>query len=391
MTAHAQGIVVVLGMHRSGTSAITRGLAALGVDLGNNLYPAAIDNPKGFWEDVDCLMLNERLLKHLGSGYDVLGLSTDLADALSTDAQWEVFVQEAVGLLRGKTRQSELYGFKDPRTSRLLPFWQEALRRADCEPRFVIAMRNPMSVAASLLTRNGIDVRKSHFLWLEHLVGALFHSRGFPRVVVDYDRFIDDPSRQLGRVARVLGLYPAPKHSGGVRALAEEFLDGRLRHTQYTLGDLKRSSDVPVDVVCLYEILQAAAEDTVELDSPDTAAVVEDLRLRLIDFAPAFHYISSLENRCVGAEPTLDEYDKQIAELRQVAAARDAEILALKQMVTDRDRQISDLARLVRARDLEVHQLQSSYSLRLGKALLWPLRKFGLLKLARRSRTFSRR
>ena len=65
-------LVVVLGMHRSGTSAITRGLEVLGVNLGDNLYPAAIDNPKGFWEDNDFLGINEELLAHLDYSVDRL-------------------------------------------------------------------------------------------------------------------------------------------------------------------------------------------------------------------------------------------------------------------------------------------------------------------------------
>ena len=60
-----QRLIVVLGMHRSGTSAITKSLELLGVGLGSELHPAGFDNPKGFWEDRDCLEINERLLKHL--------------------------------------------------------------------------------------------------------------------------------------------------------------------------------------------------------------------------------------------------------------------------------------------------------------------------------------
>lgn len=65
-----KSIVVVLGMHRSGTSAITRGLMVLGVELGDNLMPPAADNNKGFFEDVDVNAINVELYRSLGHGQD---------------------------------------------------------------------------------------------------------------------------------------------------------------------------------------------------------------------------------------------------------------------------------------------------------------------------------
>ena len=58
---------MVLGMHRSGTSAITKGLEVLGVNLGDNLLPPKDDNPKGFFEDRDLVNLNERVLEKIGT------------------------------------------------------------------------------------------------------------------------------------------------------------------------------------------------------------------------------------------------------------------------------------------------------------------------------------
>ena len=68
-------VIVVLGMHRSGTSAIARSLELLGVGLGDNLHPAGFDNPKGFWEDRACLEINEELLRYFGSAYDRMDLA----------------------------------------------------------------------------------------------------------------------------------------------------------------------------------------------------------------------------------------------------------------------------------------------------------------------------
>ena len=77
-------VIVVLGMHRSGTSAITRGLQELGADLGPDLMPAAEgDNDKGFWEDMGAYRINERILSKLGSSWD--GLAEISTEALMSD------------------------------------------------------------------------------------------------------------------------------------------------------------------------------------------------------------------------------------------------------------------------------------------------------------------
>jgi hypothetical protein len=377
-------IVVVLGMHRSGTSAVTRGLAVLGVHLGDELYPPAVDNPKGFWEDSGCLALNERLLTHMGSGYDVLGFPTKLTESLRTDAGLDSLLQDAAHLIRERVNQADLYGFKDPRTSRLLPFWKEVFRRADCVPAFVIAVRNPMSVAASLNVRNGIEATKAHLLWLEHMASALIESRGFRRIVVDYDRFMDDPRRELLRVAETLGLEVSSERAVAIREFSEDFLDGKLRHTRYTLIELAQSPDVPGDVVRLYEVLQGVAEDNVDVDDAVTVAALEDLWNRINDFAPAFRYLARLEERCASLHGAVAGRDEHIAELSQIVAERDRQVTAASQMLADREGQIAWLNQAMGERDRQIEQLRACHSMRLGSALLAPFRSLRNLTTSRR-------
>ena len=117
-------LIAVLGMHRSGTSAITRGLELLGVGLGSNLHPAGFDNPKGFWEDRRVIQINEELLALQGSAYDRLGLAQQ---ALPSGAKLSHIKLKAIQLLQTQLTAGEgIWGFKDPRTCRLLPFWLES-------------------------------------------------------------------------------------------------------------------------------------------------------------------------------------------------------------------------------------------------------------------------
>ena len=304
-------LVVVLGMHRSGTSAITRGLEVLGVNLGDNLYPAAIDNPKGFWEDNDFLGINEELLAHLDYSVDRLGLidwqmpSTAIVESLELKAE---------KLVSERCKKNALWGFKDPRTARLLPFWQAVFERVGCDVRYVIATRNPISIVESLYKRSGFEGGTTFYLWLEHLIPAISGTMNAKRVVVDYDQLLENPKLQLLRVAKALGVTaPEPL---ALFAFESEFLDVGLRHTYFTMQDLERYPSVPLQVVTAYDWLVKLANDSVLLDSAETKSVFEALSQELIFLSPTLNFIGYQEQKIVTFTQTIAEREQLIAALQ---------------------------------------------------------------------------
>lgn len=278
-TTPAETILLVLGMHRSGTSAITRAMDLLGINLGDDLYPPGFDNPKGFWEDRQCLAINEELLRQLGSAYDALQIDWRLAD---TSPAVSSLKTSATTLLTERLRQYRgLWGFKDPRCCRLLPFWNEVLADVGCRTCCVIVLRNPLSVASSLAKRNGFSTEKSLMLWLQHMVPALLETTGHRRVVVDFDRFTDAFTAQLLRIAAALGL-PAP--AGDARevvAYGNDFLQNTLVHSRFSLAELRADRRVAADVALLYRVLLDLAEDLADPADPDILAAVADIQRRL--------------------------------------------------------------------------------------------------------------
>ena len=308
-------IVVVLGMHRSGTSAIARGLSVLGVELGNDLHPPGDDNPKGFWEDKNCLRINESLLQHLGSAYDKLGLSPEVLESLNHASVIRSLKLEAVEVLRAKFSQSDQCGFKDPRVSRLLPFWKNVFEEAGCAPGFVIAVRNPISVARSLGKRNGIEPEKSYFLWLEHVVSAVIESIGSRRVVVDYDVFMDNPKEELRRIADMLNLNPPMKNSAALKEFTEEFLEGKLRHTRFQREDLKLDPKLPEDVSRAYELALNLANGKQSFEDVGVQEEFLHIRQRWRDYAPAFGYANILEGKIVDLYHCIAERKEKLENL----------------------------------------------------------------------------
>jgi O-antigen biosynthesis protein len=223
-------------MHRAGTSLVTRGLKSLGIYLGDDFLDAKPDNPTGYWEDRNIVSFNSRVL-------NVFGLQWKNVAWLK-NAQWdkpaiETIRLEAIEYIQAKFVSHPLWGFKDPRTFRLLPFWSSVFQRVGVEDAYVVVIRNPLSVAQSLLKRE-VDAPTSHSLWLLHMVPYLSRVAEKPFVVTDYDLLMEDPRGQLERIGRALEIPPTDTSSVEIEKFVADFVDPALRHNQFVRidGDL---------------------------------------------------------------------------------------------------------------------------------------------------------
>ncbi len=223
-------VIVVLGMHRSGTSVVARALNSVGVYLGDHLLSPAMDNPSGYWEDTQITAANDRLLREHGFLWEMPGF--DCAAVMERDVTMSIRdeIERDLALRFGA---SPLWGFKDPRVCILLPIWHEIFRRLDVDDNYVLVVRNPRSVAESLRARQGMDQWLAYVLWLEYMLSAVRGVMGKPRAFVAYDRMMDDPAKELDRLAEALAL-PPPAVGQSACNFGDSFLDGRLRHTRYT-------------------------------------------------------------------------------------------------------------------------------------------------------------
>jgi len=265
----ARLLVAVLGMHRSGTSAVARALNVFGVALGDRLHAAAQDNEKGFWEDIDVVRLSDRALAHLGKSWSSL---TPLTDEDFAALQAAGFVDEAASLLAARLQAYPRYGFKDPRVARLGLLWRAAMARCGVRAVAVVVLRHPLSVARSLARSDGLSEERSLLLWLSYTLASLQHSTGLPRLVLDYDLLLARPAAELARVGAALGL---PLQSEEVARFAGEFLDEGLRHSRFEADELARTPAALPLTADVYRALLACAEDR---DTLDSAALQDGLR-----------------------------------------------------------------------------------------------------------------
>jgi hypothetical protein len=247
-------------MHRSGTSAVARGLKALSVYLGNNFLDAQPENPTGYWEDKGIVELNERVLKALRLTWD--GVAPIADRAFSGWRMWRLR-RETQHYLRRTFLAQPLWGFKDPRTLRLLPFWLRLLSESKVDDAYVLVIRNPSSVAASLFKRQGMELDAAHRLWLAYTLPYLDRLAPKPLTIVDYDLLMADPRGQLERIAGQLQL---PTAESGIETFAREFLDTKLRHTIFSPGEIDATTDVGRLTRDSYLLLYDVAADCRKLD-----------------------------------------------------------------------------------------------------------------------------
>lgn len=334
-------VVVVLGMHRSGTSLLTRGLEVLGVDLGANLYGGVVgNNDKGFFEDIDVNGFNVELLQALGRDWH--SIEPVLPEELDRQVIQE-FKLKAIELIRSKINNVQCFGLKDPRIARLLPFWVSVFEHLKVKVSYIIAFRNPMSVARSLQKRDGFDLEKGYLLWAEHMLGSLGNTQGRERLVVEYDRLMGDPGKELRRIADACHL----KFDSTSQEFVEyqmEFLDSSLRHTQYQAEDLLLDQAVPAGTVELYKLLVELSDDSSNIDAPENQYTLNELVERLRNCHELLRYLSQKDMALSALTHMVSENKGRLVDLQQTIAMHETNIDNLNKAITQRDGQIASLS-----------------------------------------------
>jgi hypothetical protein len=219
--------LIILGMHRSGTSLLTGLLSQVGVQMGKSLYaPQKGVNEKGFWEHEDIVDTHDELLLNLDSQWDDL---LPLADNWWESAGTKPFAEKLSKLVRRDFSSARVWALKDPRMCRLLPLWLSILAASQVKVTFVCMNRNPFEVAASLQKRDGFSREKALVLWLSHSLCAELYSRGLPRIFIEFDDVVRNPTQTLLKIEQESAtIFPAPVNEAIEKI--NSFVSPGLRH-----------------------------------------------------------------------------------------------------------------------------------------------------------------
>ena len=217
-------VILILGMHRSGTSAIAGALRCCGLPFGDNLLMGLSDNPKGHFENRAILHLNESILADLGSSW---------SDPRPLKPNFDKYSEKTVQVIKNEFNGYKIFGLKDPRLALLLPLYIKAFKEVNIEPSFVVIKRDKSEVAASLKARNGFSREKSLALFKKYsdsidkyLSLSNVRTKKQPNsiAVIQFADLIKKPQKTVSQIIKQLNL--PLKYNKEV----EKFLDSNLKH-----------------------------------------------------------------------------------------------------------------------------------------------------------------
>jgi hypothetical protein len=343
-TAVERTAYLVLGMHRSGTSAVTQLLALAGAHLPENVMPGDEHNARGYFEPWKVAIFNDERLHAAGAAWDDVFAFPYRPLGRKAERGWlnraEALFEEEFGSARHPL-------LKDPRVTVQLPFWRTVLDDLEIAARCVIPVRDPLAVAGSLERRDGFAPEKSVLLWTAYMLAAEAYTRDLPRAFVDYDALLAD---WRGEVARIEAAHGArlPRLTAKAGQAIDAFLSPELRHNEAggDLGALGWAGELTASV---QDWFQAAARG----EAPDRAPLeraAQELARRRDDVGPL-------------VSPVTRDLDRARIELfaaRQRLAAERAQAEALAaelRSAAERDRLIMEAG--WRA-DIEQHQAEQA-------------------------------
>jgi hypothetical protein len=258
--------LIVLGMHRSGTSMVARLLNLMGAYFGpeGSSTGANPENPKGFWERKDVRALNDFVLHGTGCDWNrVLRFDPTLVPA----AVREEFDRRASRLLL-EIDAHRPWLLKEPRLCLLFPLWRVRLEAPVC----IHVLRHPLEVASSLRQRNGIPISAGLELWERYVRAALGASAGLPAVTVFHHQLIQEPQAIAAALYRSLSELGVPCLRQLSAREVQAFIDQKLYRERLDRPDLRAAASL--SQAALFDELTAGRSlDELPAEAPMRALV----------------------------------------------------------------------------------------------------------------------
>jgi hypothetical protein len=371
-TSMDRACILVLGMHRSGTSALSGCLSQLGCKLPVTLAPADHNNQSGYFESRAFWSVNDDLLAEVGSGWDDW-VAVDLtALPKSTYAQ---FLKRATECLHVEYPQGgQPFLIKDPRICRLAPLWLEALRAADCQVHVVHTHRNPQDVAASLARRDGFEPAFGLLLWLRHVLEAESATRGLPRVFTSYRHLMEDWQRETDKLDDALDLGRSSRKPSLSKAV-DAFLSTKLQHFNDPITQTLNDPALPQNIRDTFLIMERWAKTGEQTEDHATLDTIRsDLDALSVAFAPLVRPGQMAMLALAESRKELDTHISALEVMTQREASnradladREAEIVKLQDNIHERELSLQTQARTLdrirtelALREAEIVKLQES-------------------------------
>jgi hypothetical protein len=312
-------ILLVVGMHRSGTSLCSHLLSALGVDMtdkipGPGLASPSPDNPRGHWERWEIVEFHDRILRMFNRDY--LGRFHDFALPVAwwADPRVAQIRREIVAFLEQRMGDG-YFGFKDPRTVRLMPVWHQIFNELKLAPKIVLCLRNPGQIGRSLNARDGLDPEIGEYRWLVHMIDFFRYTRNFDFCTVEYEEWFNNPSANLEKLQEFLDLQ-WQQSEADLALVLSGIIDPTARHDDSN----HREPSQPL-VRTLYKLASHAGQD----GARDQIAYIVSQFVSFQQLQRPFLQVFEDVARTAANYP---EIEQEAASLRALVGERDAGIAA---------------------------------------------------------------
>ncbi len=326
--------VIILGMHRSGTSALARCVNLMGPTVGpvEALFSPAPDNPRGFWENVQLTDLNGEILSACGGSSTV---PPHLVENWWKAPHLDELKGRCRAALSGLFGNSTNWCWKDPRTCLTLPLWLELIAP---RPVIVFIHRHPLEVARSLQKRDALATADSLCLWNVYVCHALANMSGLPVFALGFDDLLSSPMDLLARLTAFLGRHGVEGIAVPDETAVREFLTPELRHWRLNEEADGRSEQIAPDHLELQQVLRSLPQTSdafVPPAWPDRLALVDSL-LRLtraayeLEAKTRADSVGWLEGQRAAWEQQAIGAEALVSEVRAELSAKSGELAALQ-------------------------------------------------------------
>lgn len=254
-------VICILGSGRCGTSAITRAINLLGVNIGSNFISFDKTNPKGFWEDKNIVEVHKRIFKEFAGPKQYFP-----PDWIKSE-QAKQYKDILIEYLQQNLNHDIVWAWKDPRTCYTLELWKEIFTELNILPQYLIMVRNPIDVVSSYKNAYNISKNNALYQWKLRTLLALSKTYGEHRIMIDYDHLIDNSVKTLRKISSEFKL-PWPQEDQFINNL-NSFIDPNLQHSQSGMKKLMESNDYEEEIKKMYSLFYKASLSTSFLNSDE--------------------------------------------------------------------------------------------------------------------------
>ena len=394
--------LLILGMHRSGTSALTRVLNVMGASLPRNIMGAGLGNEDGHWESETLVTYHDQLLEKEDShwhDWQALRVLPSRQKEAAIDIQ---------ALVESEYGPAPLFVLKDPRICRFVPIYLEALKGAGIAACPVMIFRNPLDVIDSLRRRAenwGPKFTRADaaLLWLRYVLEAEHATRGMARTFLSFEDLLEDWRGVVTRVQETFNLpfmpmeeigpeidaFISPDKRHHARRTVEIVLDPLLRdwvgeaweaYLLLTRNPKSKTAMARLDRVAeafngASPVLQAFFEEVHQEHGQETGKLSDAIAQKEKDLEALAEAKSQLEASLSERGEAVSQLqvewaalNEQVAAMEARVAAQQEEISALRQLSSDKDEVISARDKVVAEMERALQHMQEQLDQAKGEA-----------------------